>query len=361
MPAALTTAQSRDQRPAQREPFYLGAVPALLREAIAGWSEDKVPRLSAALAYYTFFSLAPLLVVVIAVAGAFFGPEAIRGQLDNQLTGLIGPDSAGAVQELVRRGYQPASGIVASVIAVATILFGVSGLFSELQDALNTIWGVKPRPDRSWKDVLKERFVSFSIVFVIALALLASLIVSAVISAVTGVVGAVLPLPDFAFRLIDTAVSLGLTTLMFAAIYKILPDVKLAWKDVLVAAGITSVLFVIGKALISLYLGYSTITSAYGAAGSLVVILVWVFYSVQVMFFGAEVAKVYTRKHGSGIVPARNAMLIADSNPQPADTPAPAPPQQQNSEPSPPKPPGAIKRTAAFMLSFLVLARRLRS
>ncbi|MBW4697720.1 MAG: YihY/virulence factor BrkB family protein [Aphanocapsa lilacina HA4352-LM1] len=354
----------------------------LLKETGQEWSNDKVPRLAAALAYYTFFSLAPLLVVVIAVAGFFLGPDAVRGQLDNQIAGLVGQQSASAIQELVKSAYHPASGFTATAIALGAILFGVSGLFGELQDALNTIWGVAPKPDRSWVEVVKQRFVSFSMVFGIAFLMLVSLVVSAVVSAVTGYFGALLPMPGFVPGLVDVLVSVAITTLLFAMIYKVLPDVKIAWQDVAIGAAMTAILFVLGKSLIGLYLGQSSFGSSYGAAGSLVVVLVWVYYTVQILFFGAEFTKVFAKKYGSQIVPSDNAMPIEQSvlarqgigpsqysqaveaPAEPAALPAlqavgaeaRLDPDARDSA-GQPGPTNPLKRAAAFILSFLVLAR----
>ncbi|MBC7882673.1 MAG: YihY/virulence factor BrkB family protein [Anaerolineae bacterium] len=292
--------------------FWQEAI-VLFKEAGSAWSEDKVPRLSAALAYYTFFSLAPLLVIVIAIAGTLFGADAVRGKLDNQIAGLVGQQSAIAIQELVRNAYQPSSSWIATSLATAAILLGVSGLFGELQGSLNTIWGVKPKPNRSWLDILKERFVSFSMVFGIVFLLLVSLVISAAIAAVIGVLGSALPLPEFVPQVIDTLVSIGVITLLFAMIFKVLPDVQLTWKNVWVGSGLTAVLFVAGKSLISFYLGHSSATSAYGAAGSLVVVLLWVYYTAQILFFGAEFTKVFTRRYSEHPLPTENAMLAEES------------------------------------------------
>lgn len=292
----------------KKDSFWKEAV-ILFKQAGSAWAEDKVPRLSAALAYYTFFSLAPLLVLVVAIAGTLFGAEAVRGKLDDQIVGLVGQQSAVAIQELVKNAYQPSSSWIATSLASAAILLGVSGLFGELQSALNTIWGVTPKPDRSWWDIVKERFISFSMVFGIVFLLLVSLVVSALIAVVIGVLGSSLPLPEFVPQIIDTLVSVGVITLLFAMIFKVLPDVQLTWRNVWVGSTLTAVLFVAGKSLISFYLGHSSATSAYGAAGSLVVILLWVYYTAQILFFGAEFTKVYTYRHSEHPLPTANAML----------------------------------------------------
>jgi membrane protein len=297
---------SHENMATQKGSFWQEAV-VLLKEAGSAWAEDKVPRLSAALAYYTFFSLAPLLVIVIAIAGTLFGADAVRGKLDNQIAGLVGQQSAIAIQELVKNAYQPSSSWIATCLATAAILFGVSGLFGELQGALNTIWGVMPKPNRSWVDIIKERSVSFWMVFGIVFLLLVSLVVSAAIAAVIGMLGSALPLPGFIPQLIDTLVSISVITLLFAMIFKVLPDVQLTWHNVWVGSILTSILFVVGKSLISFYLGHSSATSAYGAAGSLVVVLLWVYYTAQILLFGAEFTKVFTQRYSEQPKPSENA------------------------------------------------------
>ena len=271
----------------------------LLKETYNEWSEDKAARLAAALAYYTVFSLAPLLIIAIAVAGLVFGQEAARGQLDNQIQSLVGQQSAELIQTMVESASKPKSGIIATVIAIVTILFGASGLFGQLQDALNTIWEVEPKPDRGILGLIKDRFLSFTMVLGIGFLLLVSLIISALLSALNSYLTDLLPGSIYVLQILNFVISFGVITLLFAMIYKILPDVKIAWSDVWIGAAVTSLLFALGKFLIGLYLGNSSAGSAYGAAGSLVILLLWIYYSAQILLFGAEFTQVYAKKYGS--------------------------------------------------------------
>ena len=286
----------------------MGWIWALLRQTYADWSEDRAARLAAALAYYTTFSIAPLLVVLIAIAGLLFGTEAVRGELDDQIRGLLGADAAKAVQDMVQSAStHESSGIVATVFSVVALLLGATGVFAELQDSLNTIWDVQPRPGRGWRGMISDRLLSFGMLLAIAFLLAVSLVVSATIAGigafVGGLVGALEPVWHFA----DAVVSIGILTLLFAAIFKWLPDVEIAWRDVWIGAAATSVLFTIGKVLLGLYLGRSSTVSVYGAAGSLVVLLIWVYYSAQILFFGAELTQVYANQHGTRVRPSPNA------------------------------------------------------
>jgi membrane protein len=282
---------------------------SLLKETANDWLDDKAPRLGAALAYYTVFSLAPLLVIATAVAGLVFGPAAAEKQIGHEIEGLVGPDGGRAVQSMVEHANKPGEGIVAGVLGVVMLLVGATGLFGELQDSLNTIWGVQPRPGRGVWGFVKDRFLSFAMVLVIAFLLLVSLILSAALSAMTHM------LSHWQFFCVgfsfNEVVSLVVTTLLFAVIFRFLPDAKIAWRDVWLGAAVTAVLFEVGKFLIGLYLGRSGIASAYGAAGSLAVLLIWLYYSAQIFLFGAELTKVYANRYGSRIVPAENAVPVS--------------------------------------------------
>ena len=271
----------------------------LLKETYNEWSEDKASRLAAALAYYTIFSIAPLLIIAIAVAGLVFGQEAARGQLDNQIQSLVGQQSAELIQTMVESASKPTSGIIATVLAIAAILFGASGLFGQLQDALNTIWEVEPKPGRGILGIIKDRFLSFTMVLGIGFLLLVSLVLSALLSALDTYLTDLLPGSIYLLQILNFVISFGVITLLFAMIYKILPDVQIAWSDVWIGAAVTSLLFAVGKFLIGLYLGNSSAGSAYGAAGSLVILLLWIYYSAQILLFGAEFTQVYAKKYGS--------------------------------------------------------------
>lgn len=287
----------------------------VLQEAVGQWwNKDNPFQLSAALAYYTIFSMAPLFIIAIAIAGFFFGQEATENRMVGALQGVVGQESAQAIQAMIRSASQRGSGVLATLLGLGTLLLGATGAFAHLQQSLNTIWGVEPKPNRGVMGVLKDRLASFVMVLAIGLLLLVALAASAVVSALGASVGSFLPGGAFLWRGVDFLVSLGVITLLFAMIYKILPDVNFAWKDVWVGAAITSLLFTIGKVLIGLYLGYSSAASAYGAAGSLVVILLWVYYSSLILFLGAEVTEAYAKRYGSGIRPAPNAVRLTTAN-----------------------------------------------
>lgn len=271
------------------------------KQTVAEWSNDKPFRLSAALAYYTLFSIAPLLVVALGVAGVVFGEEAARGQIFGPLATLLGPQSADAVQNAVAAASIKSSGILATVLGIATLIVGASAVFGELQDALNTIWRAKPPDDAGWWDLVKKRLLSLSMVAVIGFLLLVSLALSAALNAIGTYLGGTLTLPAFALETINFLLSLGVITLLLAAIFKILPDVDNAWSDVWIGAAATAVLFTIGKSLIGIYIGRSALGSTYGAAASLIILLVWVYYSSLILFLGAEFTQVYAKRHGSQV------------------------------------------------------------
>ncbi|MEH1811523.1 MAG: YihY/virulence factor BrkB family protein [Nostoc sp.] len=284
----------------------------LLQETFKEWSEDKASRLAAALAYYTIFSIAPLLIIVIAIAGAVFGEEAARGQIVGQIQGLVGVDGAKFLETAIKNANQPKTGAIASLISVVVLLVGATGLFTELQDAMNTIWEVKPKPGRGINNMIRLRVLSFAMVIGIGFLLLVSLVISTILATLVTYFSNLLPGFDFIWQIANLIISFAITTVLFGLIFKVLPDVKIAWSDVLVGASLTSVLFSIGRFLLGQYLGNGSFGSTYGAAGSLVVILAWVNYAAQILFFGAEFTQVYSRRHGSGIVPTKNAVHISD-------------------------------------------------
>ena len=278
----------------------LGAVVTLVKETVTRWTEDKASALAAALAYYALFSIAPLILVVVAVAGLVFGREAAQGQLYEQIAGLVGQSSAAAVQSLVAGMHrQQSGGIVATVVGLATLLFGASGVFAQLQDSMNTIWKAKPPTTNGIVEFLRVRFLSFSMVLGIGFLLLVSLILSAVLAAVGEYLGDFLPGGAALGHALNAAVSLAVITVLFAMIYKVLPDTRVAWKDVWLGALVTSFLFTVGKFAIGFYLGKASVASSYGAAGSVVIVLLWVYYSALILYFGAEFTHVYSMRHGS--------------------------------------------------------------
>lgn len=290
----------------------LKVVWGLLKQTYSDWSEDKAPRLGAALAYYTIFSLSPLLVVAIAIAGLVFGQEAAQGQIVGQIRGLVGDEGAQAIQDMIRNASRPGAGIVATVIGAVTLLLGAAGVFGQLKDSLNTIWEVEPKPGRGVPGFIKERFFSFTLVLGTGFLLLVSLVISAALSAVGEYMAGLLPGGEAVWQVVNLAVSFLVITLLFALLFKYLPDVKIAWGDVWIGAAATALLFTLGRSLLGLYLGRGTIGSAYGAAGSLVIVLLWVYYSAQILFFGAEFTQVYANRYGSRVVPEAGAVPLTE-------------------------------------------------
>jgi membrane protein len=282
----------------------VGQVRAILRETVKAWFDDNAPRLGASLSFYTLLSMAPLLIVVIAVAALAFGQKAAQGQLVWDIQGLVGAEGAQAIQDLILQSvHKPASGMTATALGVLTLLFGSSAVVVELRDALNTIWHVPaPATISSFRSVLflvRERFYLFGLILGVGFLLLVSLALNAAIAALGSLPGSPPPASASVVHMAVFAISFLVTTLLFAAIYRFLPDVQLKWSDVIVGAAFTSLLFTIGKHLIGIYLGRAGFGSTYGAAGSLVIVLVWVYYSAQLFFLGAEFTKVYTRTLGS--------------------------------------------------------------
>lgn len=288
----------------------------LLRDTFREWREDGANRLAAALAYYTTFSLAPLLVLIIAIAGLVGGQEAAQTQTMAQVQDLLGVDGRDFVQGMIESASRPATGLTATLIGAVTLLFGALGVFGELQNSLNTIWEVKPKPASGLLDGIKrfvvKRLMSFTMVLGVGFLLLASLVISAAVSAFAGYIGARWPLADFWLEVIHFTISFLVVTLLFAMIFKFLPEIKIAWKDVWLGAAVTSILFSLGKFLIGLYLGRSEVGNTFGAAGSLAILLIWIYYSAQILFFGAEFTQVYANRYGSKIVPDPGMVKITE-------------------------------------------------
>jgi membrane protein len=282
---------------------------ALLKEAFTDWMEDKALRLSAALAYYSVFSIAPLLVIAIGIAGMVLGEEAVRGQLGDTLKGYVGPVAAEGVQEMVKNAAKPGQGIMATVIGFVTLLIGAGGVFGQLKDALNSIWEVKSMGGAGVTGFIRERLLSFGMVLVIGFLLLASLLATTAIAGLNHFLEARFALPSFVWTMLNFVVSIGLATTLFALIYKVLPDAKVEWRSVWVGAGLTALLFELGKFGLSYYLGRESTASSFGAAGSIVLLLLWVYYASCILFFGAEFTQVYARAAGHAIAPVEGAIV----------------------------------------------------
>jgi len=286
---------------------FLSNLLNLFKLTYQGWKEDRASRLSAALAYYTIFSLAPLLVIVIAITGLLWEADVVRTALLNQIEGLVGVDGSRFIGSLIASASTPAEDIIATIIGTITLLVGALGVFNELHNSLNIIWEVEEEKTKGFLQAVKkaviDRLLSFTMILGIGFLLLVSLVISAGLSATQETIRNAVPLSEILLQILNLIISIGAITLLFAMIYKFLPDAEIAWRDVWMGAFVTSVLFSLGKMLIGLYLGNSAVASSFGAAGSLVLLLVWIYYSAQILFFGAEFTQVYANQYGSKIVP----------------------------------------------------------
>ena len=272
---------------------------SLVRQSLAAWVDDDAASKGAALAYYTLFSLAPLLLIVISVAGLVFGPEAARGEIFGQLQGLVGAPGAAAIQQLLESVSRPADGWLATGVGLALMLVGATTVFAELQNTLDRIWRAPARPNGGLWPLLRARLLSFGLILGLGFLLMVSLVFSAALSAAQQWWSPRLQGWDTAVTLINLATTFTLVTLMFAMIFKLMPRVRIEWSDVWVGALVTACLFTVGRLLLGAYLGHGSVASGFGAAGSLVVVLVWVYYSAQIFLLGAEFTWVYAHTLGS--------------------------------------------------------------
>ena len=276
----------------------------VLKNSFTGFGDDKVTKLSGSLAYYTVFSMGPLLIVIISLCGLFLGKEAIEGRIYGQLAGFVGADTAEQLQQIIKNASLAGKSKIAAIIGGVTLLIGSTTVFAEIQDSINGIWGLKPKPKRGWLKMIQNRFLSFSVIISLGFLLLVSLAISTIIDGFSDKLSN--RFPDVAlvvFYIINLAITLAVTTSIFAVIFKVLPDASIQWKDVLAGAIATAILFMLGKFAISFYISKSNVGSTYGAAGSLVILLLWVYYSSLILYFGAEFTKAYAVKFGSNIYP----------------------------------------------------------
>ena len=273
---------------------------ALVKKSVNAWIDDYAPSMGAAISYYTVFSIAPLMIIVIAVAGFVWGREAVQGEIVGQLSGMIGRQGAEGVQTLIESASQPTQGLVASAISIVVLIIGATTVFAELQSSLDRIWQVPHAPKATgiW-GMVRSRLLSLGFILGLGFLLLVSLVTSAGIAAIGSWANALFPGWEALLYLINIVLSVSTATVLFAMIFKVMPQAKIGWSDVWVGAGVTAVLFEVGKWLISLYIGKSSVTSSFAAAGSLVVLLVWVYYSAQIFLLGAEFTWVYANDHGS--------------------------------------------------------------
>lgn len=292
--------------------MHLRDIWRLIKETLAEWSEDKAPRLSAALAYYTAFSLAPILVIVIAIVGLILDRGAVQESVIQQVGGLAGSGGAELIRTMLDASQDLGSNLLAALIGIVALIFGATGVFGQLQDALNTMWEVAPRPNQGILGFIKSRFFSFSMVIVVGFLLMVSLAISAALSALHQWSLELLPDFEFVLQIINFIVSFLVITLLFALLFKYVPDAEIRWRDVWLGAAITALLFSIGKQAIGLYLGNSDPGSKFGGAGALVIILLWVYYSAMILFLGAEFTQVYANAFGSKVVPAEDAIPLTE-------------------------------------------------
>jgi membrane protein len=301
---------------------------ALLRDTFASWNEDKAPRLAAALSFSTIFSIAPLFIIIIAIAGTVLGMRGglahphgnVEASLLAQIRAHVGPQAADTVRDMVATNFsKPHQGIMAQIVGWVTFIIGASGVFAALQDSLNTVWHVEPAKQSLWLTI-RQRIASLGMVLVIGFLFLATFAFSAALAYVSTNFERVLPFPGagLAFTVANDVLSLAIITVLFALIYKILPDARIDWSDVWIGSGITALLFVIGQALIGLYLAKSGTASAYGAAGSLLLLLLWIYYSAMTLLFGAEFTKVYASRRGKAIASSHRSSGDGTGAPLPA-------------------------------------------
>lgn len=288
----------------------------LLKTAFLQWRRDRASLMAAALAYYTVFSLAPLLIIIIGIAGAVFGEQAAKGEIVAQIQGAIGTDAAQLIQTAIENAsyLDPSQGIIPTVINIGVLLFGASVVFNQLQTSLNRIWQVQPKPGNGIKHFLRKRLLSFSMVLIIAFLLLVSLVISTSLVILGSYLKGLVPGYAYLWQILNSLVSFILIALLFGMIYKILPDAQIAWRDVWMGAGIAATLFQIGKFLLGFYLGKAGLHSAYGAAGSLVSLLTWVFYAAQILFLGAEFTQVYVKTYSQQIAPANSEQEVPQTD-----------------------------------------------
>ena len=276
----------------------------LAKMSVQSWLDDYAPSMGAAIAFYTVFSLAPLVMIVIGIAGFFWGEEAVRGELLRQISGMVGENGATAIEGVIRSGSEESEqGIAAGLVSLVVLLVGATTVFAELQSALDRIWEVPEKEKKTgiW-NLLRSRLLSLGLVLSLAFLLLVSLLVSTMLSALGGWLGTLMPGWETVLQILNILVSFSILTVLFAMIYKFMPQAEVAWRDVWTGAVVTAFMFEIGKMLIGLYMGKTAVASSYAAAGSLVVVLIWVYYAAQVFLLGAEFTWVYSKQRGSQVV-----------------------------------------------------------
>ncbi|PWS30491.1 YihY/virulence factor BrkB family protein [Pedobacter paludis] len=296
-----------------KEKITFKGIWGILKASFTGFGDHKVTKLSGSLAYYTVFSMAPLLVVIISLCGIFLGREAAEGQIYSQLDGFLGKDTALQLQQIIKNASLSGKGTVAFTIGLITLLVGATTIFGDIQDSINTIWGLKPKPKRGWLKMLQNRFLSFSVIISLGFVLLVSLGVTTILDTFSKRLQVrYADVSVIVFYVVNQIVTLAVISLIFGVIFKVLPDAIIKWKDVIAGSIVTALLFMAGKFAISLYIGQSNVGSTYGAAGSLVVVLLWTYYSSIILYFGAEFTKAYAVAYGSEIYPSHYAVTTKE-------------------------------------------------
>jgi membrane protein len=283
----------------------------VLKDAGSAFIDDNCIKLSAALSYYTIFSIGPLLVIVISLSGLFFGQDAVRGRLFGQIEGLVGPDAASQIQDIIKNIQGTETGTIGTIIGAIILVIGATGIFTEIQDSINFIWSLRAKPKRGLLKLLIDRLLSFSLIISLGFLLLVSLVISALMDLLNDRLARIFPAPTvYIFYVLNVISVFCIISILFAIIFKVLPDGKIKWKDAFVGASFTAILFLIGKAAIGFYIGHSTLGVTYGAAASIIIILTWVYYTSIILYFGAEFTKIFALEHGGGIVPNNTAVFI---------------------------------------------------
>jgi membrane protein len=283
----------------------------VLRKSFSGFSNDKVTKLSASLAYYTVFSIGPMIIVIIYVAGLIYGRDAVQGTIFGQIKGLVGASAAAQIQEMIKNAALNTQGSFAFVIGIVTLVIGATGVFAEIQDSINQIWNLKPKPKKGWVKMLTDRLLSFSVIISLGFILLVSLLVNGVLEILMDRLQARFPnITVVVVYIVNLLVTFLVISTLFGVIFKVLPDAIIKWRDVVTGSMVTAVLFMFGKFAITYYIGKTNVGGTYGAAGSLVVLLLWVYYSSVILYFGAEFTKAYAAKFGSAIHPSPWAVWV---------------------------------------------------
>lgn len=282
-----------------------------IKDLFSGFSDDKCLKYSASLSYYTVFSIAPMIIVIISAAGIIWGREAVQGRIRDQISGLVGPEAGEQIQSIISKTHTSGDTIIASTISIIVVVLGATAVFGEIQDSINSIWGLKSKPKRGIFKIILNRLISFSMLISLGFILMVSLTINTFVSIITSQLTSIIPgVGTYVLLIINQALIFLILSVLFGAIFKVLPDAKIKWRDVSKGAMLTAVLFMIGKYLIGIYVEKSNLTSVYGAAGSIVIIMVWVYYTAVILYFGAEFTKVYSLKYGSRIVPNDYAVWV---------------------------------------------------